>query len=267
MSLSSLYTCKQCMKIYKTELNYNKHLETHKQIKTFKCSYCDNEFKFNQSRWRHEKTCKEKLIKNKEDDLKNEFMSQINELKKQIADLMNEKYKMHPKTFQKMKNNIEVNNGTISENINNGTINNINIIALGNENLEKVFSEAEQISILNKKNNALNYMIEYVHFNDKYPQFQNIVITNNRTNMAHLFDKDTKTFRIVNKDELIETLIDYRVCDIEDFFIAHKDKLDENTKIIIQKLTEERGDDEQTMNDVKLLIFNNRSKVRHLLNK
>ena len=259
--------CDKCSKEYKTELYYKKHVLTHEdEISRLTCKYCTKIFSFTQSRWKHEKICK---VKNKDETT--ELKDQINELKKQIADLMNERYKMHPKTFQKMKNNIEVNNGTINditnENINNGTINNINIIALGNENLERVFSEAEQISILNKKNNALNYMIEYVHFNDKYPQFQNIVITNNRTNMAHLFDKDTKAFRIVNKDELIETLIDYRVCDIEDFFMAHKDKLDENTKIIIQKLTEERGDDEQTMNDVKLLIFNNRSKVKHLLNK
>lgn len=262
-----MFKCDKCLKEYKKELFYNKHVLTHEnETARLTCKYCTKLFSFIQSRWKHEKNCK---VKNKDET--NELKDQINELKKQIADLMNERYKMHPKKFQKMKNNIEVNNGTINEtineNINKGTINNINIIALGNENLEKVFSEAEQISILNKKNNALNYIIEYVHFNDKYPQFQNIVITNNRTNTAYLFDKDTKTFKLVNKDELIEILIDYRVCDIEDFFIAHENKLDENTKIIIKKITEERGDDEETMNDVKLLIFNNRSKVKHLLNK
>ncbi len=259
------YTCEQCSKKYKTEVNYNKHLETHKVIKMFNCAYCNCEFRFNQSKWRHEKTCKVKIQKYKEEDLKKEFTAQINELKKQIAELMNEKYKMHPKKFQKMKNNIETNNGTINENINNGTINNINIISLGSENLEDVFSEKEKISILNKKNQALQHIIEYVHFNDKYPQFQNIVITNNRTNTAHMYDQKSKAFKLVDKDDLIESLIEYRICDIEEFYNEFEDKLDENTKNIINKMIEERGDDEKINNDIKLLIFNNRNKVKHLL--
>ncbi len=264
--------CNQCTKTYKNEVHYKKHLKTHETIQSnLICNYCNKEFTFYQSKWRHQKTCKVKKEKDQkiqiQNDITNEFINQITDLKKQIAELMNEKYKMHPKKFQKMKNNIEVNNGTINEtineNINNGNI--INIIALGNERLEDIFTETEKISILNKKNNALQHIIEYVHFNDKYPQFQNIVITNNRTNTAHMFDTISKTFKLVNKDELIETLIDYRVCDIEDFYIAYKDRLDETTKIIIDKLIEERGDDEQTINDVKLLLFNNRNKVKHLL--
>ena len=94
-------------------------------------------------------------------------------------------------TLQKINN---------SGNMNNGTINNtINIMALGQENIDEVLSKTDKIAILNKKENALPYMIEMVHFNDKYPQFKNIAITNNRTKQAYLYDTINKVFKMVIK--------------------------------------------------------------------
>jgi hypothetical protein len=182
------------------------------------------------------------------------------------------------------------NNGTI----NNGPVNNINIIALGKENLEEIFTENEKINILNKKHNALNYIIEYVHFNEKFPQFQNIIVTNNRENTAYIYDQHKKEFKLVSKDELIEELIEFRICehrysktvlpflniralfwfanirkpfsnstrhicDIEDFYMEHTNNIDEITKEVIIKLIDDRGSDEITKNDVKLLLYNNRN--------
>jgi chaperonin cofactor prefoldin len=130
----------------------------------------------------------------------NKYEKDIEELKKQINDLINNNCKMHYKTLQKINNNGNMNTGTIN--------NTINIMALGQENIDEVLSKTDKIAILNKKENALPYMIEMVHFNDKYPQFKNIAITNNRTKQAYVYDTVGKVFKMVDKEELIEELID-----------------------------------------------------------
>jgi len=55
----------------------------------------------------------------------------------------------------------------------NGTINNTyNIIGLGHENLTEVFSRKEKMAILKNRFYCLPELVEYAHFNDKYPQFK-----------------------------------------------------------------------------------------------
>jgi hypothetical protein len=174
-----------------------------------------------------------------------------------MNELLNKNCKMHYKTLQKINNSGTMNNGVINNNT-------INIVALGKENIDDVLTKTDKIAILNKKENALPYMIELVHFNDKFPQFKNIAITNNRTNYAHLYDQESKVFKLVDKDELIEELIDYRVCDIEDYYMQYKNELELPVKNKIEELIEHRGDNENTKDRIKLLLFNNRHKIEIL---
>jgi len=142
----------------------------------YKCKYCDKGFKYNQNKWRHEKKCNNTYKKNM-DDLKEEnkmLKKDMDEIKKIVNDLLNKNCKMHYKTLNKINN-------SAGRDQNNGVINNtINIMALGRENIDDVLTKTDKLTILNKKENALPYMIELVHFNDKFPQFKNIAITNNR---------------------------------------------------------------------------------------
>jgi predicted DNA-binding protein len=66
---------------------------------------------------------------------------------------------------------------------------------------------------------------------------------------------------MVNKDELVDELIDYRVCDIEDYYLANKNELELPVKNKIEKLIRDRGDDNNTKDRIKLLLFNNRHKI------
>ena len=117
---------------------------------------------------------------------------------------------MHYKQFNKLQKLLEENNNSVQNTIingpvnnglvnngpvNNGIINNINIIAFGDEKIEQLFTENEKLTVLNEKQNALNFLIEYVHFNEKYPQFHNIIVTNNKANEAYIFDKETRNFK------------------------------------------------------------------------
>ena len=74
---------------------------------------------------------------------------------------------MHPKTLMKINNQL-----------NNCNITNINIVQLGKEDIVNTLSQKEKIGILNNCYQSIDKLIEYVHFNPKYPQFKNIAITN-----------------------------------------------------------------------------------------
>jgi len=49
-------------------------------------------------------------------------------------------------------------------------------------------------------------LIESVHFNDEYPENQNICITNKRTKDAKVFDG--KKWKTINKDLLLNEMVD-----------------------------------------------------------
>jgi len=300
----NMVKCKLCLKYYKNEKRLSVHMTkmhssyditppqnllinpqiSSNSLNEYICNFCTKKFNRIDNYKRHINTCKiKKSVDKSKDDENLRMQGEIKELKKLVKDLINTNCKMHYKQFNKLqkmledKNNQEIiNNGTINNGpvnngpVNNGTINNninnnINIIAFGSEKLEELFTESEKLTVLNNKNNALNFLIEYVHFNEKYPQFHNIIVTNNRADEAYIYDKATQNFKLVKKNNLIEDLIDYRTCDIEDFYYELKDQLDDNTRDIIERLNKDRGDDDITREKVKILLFNNKHKVKHLL--
>ena len=280
MDTVKYYYCKVCSKKYKHRQSLHKHIckpecnessSSHPEVEISNpvnmkhiCEYCSKEFKYKQGKSRHQKICSQKIVKSDlttlkdeiRDEMKKEYEKNIDELKKVIVDLLNKNCKMHYKTLQKINN-------SAGRDLNNGIINNntINIVALGKENFDDVLTKTDKLTILNKKENALPYMIELVHFNDKFPQFKNIAITNNRNDYAHVYDPDNKVFKLVDKDELVDELIDYRVCDIEEYYMQYKDELDLPVKNKIEELIEHRGDNDNTKGKIKLLLFNNRHKI------
>ena len=74
-------------------------------------------------------------------------------------------------------NQITTNNNS---NNNNNTVNNntINIIKFGSERLSEILTENEMLKITEFINSSVNESIKRVHFNDKRPELQNIVIKN-----------------------------------------------------------------------------------------
>ena len=108
-------------------------------------------------------------------------------------------------------------------------------------------------------------LVEYTHFNDKYPQFKNILITNTQNTLAYKFDTKKKQFMAINKDELLEDIVDTRICDINSFYEELENDLDEKTKQIIENVIDKIENDpaykELKKQDIKLIIYNNRKKV------
>jgi hypothetical protein len=128
-------------------------------VNALQCEYCKIIFTRKYNLKRHYDTCKQKIIEQNKINDQTEELKKQNELlqqqikeneikmreeiaamKKQLLSIMNKQCKIHPKTLQKINNNL--NNSC------NTTNNIINIVQLGNENLETVFSKNKQIACL-----------------------------------------------------------------------------------------------------------------------
>jgi hypothetical protein len=226
-------------------------------IKYYYCDFCDKKYVYKQSKYRHQKKCKSNL-KNENDFLKKE----IENIKENLMEILKKNCKMHPKTLEKINKQLsQKQNNNNCGIVNNGNIINNYTIQFGNENLLDVLTKKEQIMILDKKHQSLNHLIEYVHFNDKFPQFQNIAITNMKDNIAYMFNEERNNFIAMNKNELLDTVIDMRMLDIEDFYENNIENINEATKKNISNFLNKMSNSDEYLEmkktDIKLVLYNN----------
>lgn len=229
--------------------------------KKFACKFCNKTFKYRQGKWKHEQKCEDtNIIKKENEEMKTFILNQKMEMDKLKNELL-KALKIHPKTLQKINNQLNNNN------INNGTINNINIIPLGHENLDSILSDKEKLRILNRRGNGLKEIVELVHISDKYNQFKNVYITNLQNTIGYKFDTKTNNFIAVNKSDLLDDIIECRMMDIETFYNDMEDKLDEDTIEIVQRFIERMNDNNDNLKgikkeEIKLLLYNSREKIQ-----
>jgi hypothetical protein len=210
--------------------------------KKYKCKFCSNEYLFNQSKWKHEQKCNNKINQKnnieeliKQNEMKDkeieEIKKSLEKFKKQMLDMMNQKCKMHPKTFQKMVNSNNLNNNQINMTINN----NIKYVEVGNEDLYNVFTKQEKLMLLKKMGSPIENIIRYTHLNDKYPQFQNIIITNIRSNQAYAYNEQLNKFILCDKNELLDEMMVYRYDNLINFFEEYGHMLEHKLRDLLNK--------------------------------
>ena len=166
--------------------NQPKVIQSIQEIKTsiLHCKYCNKYYKHIQSRWKHEQKCKIKSNNEEIMELKKELtieIKEVRELKEQLKDKINN-------TSQSSTTITNSNNSNTNNNTNNGTINNNYIIAFGKEDISNILTKKEKYRILNARYKSLEESIKAIHFNKDRPECQNIVITNMRDNLIHIFD-------------------------------------------------------------------------------
>jgi hypothetical protein len=243
-----------------------KHIEeSNNKITNTICDYCNKKLSAYTHLRRHLKTCKMKEKKIKEfEELKKEheeMKKSFDELKNMMLEMMNTKCKMHPKKLQKLINTNNSHNNITNNTNNNLTINNnqINIIQLGDENLNDVFSKEEKLKILKRGYSSLEEIIRHTHLNNHYMQFQNIIITNKRSNEAYMHNSILKKFILVNKTELLEDLIGCRFEDLEIFYDEYKNKLEPKLRENLEKMFKLKDDDEynkRKLNEFNIIFYN-----------
>jgi hypothetical protein len=312
------YKCDICNKNYKTyqtlwkhnknfhtpTINQNQLLSTNNQLLSTKnqlviyniepckynCRFCFKNYEKLQSRWKHEKTCKEKdkelsnvkqlelQLKIKEQEIL-KLKLKLQKSKKADIVTVNQLNKLlleRHKQYQNYINNI--NNGNIN-NYNGNVVNNIQLIGFGKEeNIIERLTDKEKKLILNSRYKSLEKLIEIVHCG-KYNEFKNILVTNAKDNYAYKYDSSKGQFVLSTKDEVINSLIDNRMYELETIYdsFLEENKIDEKTKDIIEIFINKINNDDTNYTDsdgnthdtykhykvdqVKLILYNNKDKM------
>jgi hypothetical protein len=236
-------------------------------IKTYECRKCNKIYNNKQSRWSHEQKCEE-TNQNEIEDLKNT----INELKKQVSSILQEKGKIHHKTLQKINNQIN-NNG----NINNGQIINNTFVKFGDVDYQRILDNKQVKHILNQQFMSIEESIKLIHFNKDLPEYNNVFITNMRDDIGYIFNG--KEFISVKKNEMINELIDSHIKEINLSLEKHKNNLNDKYVNRLEKFLDMLNDEDTKftdqnnqrtfssykaykMNSIKLLIYNSSDKKK-----
>jgi len=220
-------------------------------MKDYNCRKCNKICNNKQSRWYHEKICKNEIIL---------YDNKIEQLENKIIEL----------------ENIITNNGT--NNTNYGTINNTtnnnttNIIkvSFGEEDIS-ILSDKDKKSIMNSGFSSMIKLIETIHLNKNYKQFQNVQISNLKDKYAKYYDEKINNFITVSKTELIDEIICYRTLNLKEIHDEYnKNTIKHNNVLkLINKLenyTPEDDDDKlykfykELCSEITLLFYN-KSKI------
>ena len=79
-------------------------------------------------------------------------------------------------------------------------------------------------------------IIVYTHLNDKYPQFQNIIIPNIRSKHAYIYCDKLDKYILCDKDDILNELIDYRMTDLKGFYEKYSHKLTQKNLGYLERL-------------------------------
>ena len=113
---------------------------------------------------------------------------------------------------------------------------------------------------------ALDTIVKDVHFNEKYPQFNNVLITNTQNSIGYKYDE--KKFVAVEKSELIHEIINARMGDIvffqEELENDIKPIVNERILKLINKMDNDKKYIENKSKEIKLIIYNNKEMIEKI---
>jgi hypothetical protein len=270
------FQCTVCDKVFtrKTNLNYHENNnvcrpkpiideneenneEEENNDKVYKCSFCSKIFNSATNMYRHMKySCK---IKKKEDNDRDKIYAMLLESNKRFA-VLEESNKRLEEEVAKMKNTKGTRNTNNTANINNGTINinnnNIILVGYGNEDLSRI-NRTDILRAVQDGYGSVVSLSKTVHFNPKYPEYQNIYISNMKDIYAMMFDGDKWT--LTTKADLVEKIYqdkkDYIEENLEEFVAS---LLPSRKRALERWLDTDEEDDKirKIKNDIKILLYN-----------
>ena len=213
-----------------------------------KCALCDKLFTKKSNLEDHKKyRCKFRK------ELDKSVMNKIYELEKTITELRNKlDNPVVIKNTENSNNNINSNNTSINNQYD------IKIIAFGEENLyERISDEIAKKYIDNGYQSVLQ-LIDYVHFNDEFPELQNVFISNTKDPYAHIFNG----IRWEKKQqyEVIDQLFDDKQCFLIAVYNEIKNSLEPKTRIKFERFKNETDKNtiDKLKHEIKLYLYNNR---------
>ena len=221
--------------------------------KEYVCSHCDNYYSTNSNMRKHLKICKIKIENDKKDLAKD---NEIKELKEMVEKLIVNS------GGNTITNNNTNNNSNNNTNSNNTIHNTININNYGEEDIKYITSDYILNLLKFKPAKAIPELIKHTHFNDEYPENQNIKITNKKG--PHIKVMKNNKWELQNKEETITDLIDRQQLHLNNEEM--EEKIEEKCSISEKGNIDRCGtlynsDDKEYMrrlyNDSELIVINN----------
>ena len=214
----------QKVNIYTKKVNKK---TTKSQQKKEICEYCDKEFSFKQSYYRHLKTCKERKRQEEADKSVKELVymlnQQLEEQKKEIEkrdkqlEKRDEQLEKTEKELRKRDKQIDElikkagfnNSGTITQNIQN----NIKLLAYKDTDLSKI-TDFDIKNCLKHSNMCVPHLIKMIHLDPDKPENHNVYISNLKNGYIMLYDG--KKWNAQNREDIIDNMIDEKQIIIEE---------------------------------------------------
>ena len=245
-------------KIVNKELNKISNIINNKiLVQNYRCNFCDKTFSRIDNFKRHLiERCKVRKEETQEKEaIFKELLQRVELLEKENQQLNNkivllEKEKKVHKNIQNNKN---------VKNLNNGIINNTIIIQHGKEDLNKIEDQVFYNAFLKYTGTKIpEKIIEGIHFNEKYPEFKNIYISD--INREKIMIHNGTDWLLTPSNNITSNLLDKsihfsenkygEITDKETLNIRKKSKIENGLKIM--ELIKDFDSDEQD-DDGKLL--------------
>ena len=237
------------MNKFEPKMNPNEPKMTPINYNEYECIYCNKCYSTNSHMRRHEKTCKVKKYNEKKDN-------EIKELKEMVEKLLVNS------DGNTITNNNTNNNSNNNTNSNNTIHNTININNYGEEDTKYITSDYILNLLKFKPAKAIPELIKHTHFNDEYPENQNIKITNKKG--PHIKIMKNNKWELQNREETITDLIDRQQLHLNNEEM--EEKIEEKCSISEKGNIDRCGtlynsDDKEYMkrlyNDSELIVINN----------
>jgi regulator of replication initiation timing len=261
------YECSRCHKVFKQKCHYDNHMKRKFPCKEKKitvpiidenslgCPFCEREFTTKYNLLRHiNYVCRSKnqMVK---------IVEENNQLKTEIKNLQ-----------MQVTNNINSNNNNINSN---NVIQNINIVAYGKENIERI-TDKDFRTIMRRGMLSVPELVKRIHFDEKVPENHNVYISNLRNQYVLMYDGNK--WRLIDRKEALQQIYGdhYEILETKFGELIGEDSLDEST---IEKfrnflnyvnLNEGNNDEEDNESnkyvdmvkeDLKKLLYENRDIV------
>jgi desulfoferrodoxin (superoxide reductase-like protein) len=237
------------------------------------CSYCEKILCDRMYRWKHEKICKVRILKEEKENEKKEIVEIKKQLKEQ-ADIIEDMKKNMNKANNKITNN----------NINNGNIinNHIQINAIGYEDFSKILTDNQQLDVLTAglfDESPIVNLVRKTYDDDSLKENRNTYIPNLQSNNCLTYNNEKKRFDAVNKNKHIDNIIKNRKDDIIKMYAKHGNKMKPAHKKIFNEYIENINNNESIKNkelyqkhkkEINYIIYNDKEfmkKVKDIVDK
>jgi len=223
------------------------------------CKYCNKKLCDRKYRWKHEKKCKEKT-KKKEDELK----ITVDELVTEKIDKILKTMKIHPKTLQK------INNQLINNNNSNNTVNNVINVIVPNidHNLKEIFTKSEKMEVLTAGNEAHLKLTDILYKKPKYEKYRNVYITNLSNDIGYIYDKKENRFIVKSKKDILDDYGVERFSDIQYFYEELETRLDgiklDKLKDMVKNYFNDKTFQDLKNKEMLISLYNNKVNVKKI---